>query len=83
MSETIYLLIGLAALQLLQSIQLSLVLRAVRRSMRPPPPPIGRLELESPHELQRPTWTRRVYDSIRPKRRPRRRTHDDGDDGGT
>jgi hypothetical protein len=77
----VYLLIGLAALQLLQSIQLSLVLRAVRRTMRPPPPPpIGRLELE-PLEPEPQTWTRRVYESIRPPKRRRRRTLDDGDGG--
>lgn len=73
---------GLVILQVLQCLQLVAILRAVRRNTLRPPPPVGRLELESPLDaIERPTPWRRIVDSVRPtQRRRRRRTLDD--DGG-
>lgn len=80
MGEAVYAIIGLVVLQLLQCAQLAMILRTVRRSTLRPPPPVGRIELQPPLELERPTPWQRVVESVRPTiKRRRRRTLDDSD----
>ena len=73
-----------ALLQVLTTVQQLIVFRAVRRTLRPPPPvgpaPSPPLELE-PTLVQR--YVQRARDSLhslRPRPRRRRRTHDDSEE---